>query len=169
MAALPISLRRELEQEYKRQQSESIARPSIPKFVHTEPSVVPNLAKGASTSKTERLVKQPQDLKTADRQTLLTNLWCGSPPKWVPLFKEFKLAGKCSWFYLRSVDGILLSAKRICPLCARVWYFSYFVESWTLTLQCSLWLPLFENVEVSVLEKTWCFRFALQNSTLCVF
>jgi hypothetical protein len=95
MAALPISLRRELEQEYKRQQSESIARPSIPKFVHTEPSVVPNLAKGASTSKTERLVKQPQDLKTADRQTLLTNLWCGSPPKWVPLFKEFKLAGKC--------------------------------------------------------------------------
>lgn len=93
MAALPISLRRELEQEYKRQQSESMARPSVPKFVHTEPSVVPNLAKGASTSKSEQLVKQPQDLKTADRQTLLTNLWCGSPPKWVPLFKEFKLAG----------------------------------------------------------------------------
>lgn len=81
MAALPLSMRRELEREYKRQvkkpdglptpKPKSEVKPKFPRVPMSEPQIP---CKGYPTS--------------------LKDLWIGSPPKWINLFKEFNGAGE---------------------------------------------------------------------------
>ena len=82
IAALPLSLRRELEQEYKRQQVKKPNKQPVPKFkseeseVHRDP------------------VSEPRIQRDGGYPTSLEDLWLGSPPKWVKLFKDYKGPGE---------------------------------------------------------------------------
>jgi hypothetical protein len=81
MEALPLAMRRELEQEYKRQRPDWRQRPQVPKPLKVK----------QQASKSARK-KQAIELAPLD------DLWLGSPPKWVTLFKGTKVAGECAAF-----------------------------------------------------------------------
>lgn len=95
MEALPLAMRRELEQEYKRQRPDGRPRPQLPKPLKVKQQASKS-ARSLSTcvqdshgpSSSESAVK-----KQAIELALLDDLWLGSPPKWVTLFKGTKVAG----------------------------------------------------------------------------
>lgn len=79
MAALPLSLRRELEREYKRQQVKKPSKQPVPKFKsEKEPEVLKDP------------VSEPRMQRGDGLPTSLEDLWFGSPPKWLKLFKNYK-------------------------------------------------------------------------------
>lgn len=87
MAALPLSMRRELEREYKRQQVKEPQRVPAPKPKSEEESKV---LRGP--------VGEPKMQRDGGYPTSLKHLWIGSPPKWVHLFKNYKGAGESPRF-----------------------------------------------------------------------
>ena len=83
MAALPLSLRRELEREYKRQQVKKPSKQPVPKFKsEKEPEVLKDP------------VSEPRMQRGDGLPTSLEDLWFGSPPKWLKLFKNYKGPGE---------------------------------------------------------------------------
>lgn len=82
MAALPLSMRRELEQEYKRQKVNPDGMPAPkPKSVEK-----PKVLRGSAD--------EPPMQRDGGLPTSLKDLWIGSPPKWVNLFKDYKCASE---------------------------------------------------------------------------
>lgn len=93
MAALPLSLRRELEHEYKQQQSDSRPRPPVSKSVmKEEPQVAPHVVEVRTSASEPSLIEQ-NVFQNANDLTQLQDLWLGSPPKWVRLFEKLKAGG----------------------------------------------------------------------------
>ncbi|KAH9564768.1 hypothetical protein CY35_04G041900 [Sphagnum magellanicum] len=95
MEALPLAMRRELEQEYKRQRPDGRQRPQVPKPLKVKQqasksarSLSACVQDSHGPSSSESAVK-----KQAIELAPLDDLWLGSPPKWVTLFKGTKVAG----------------------------------------------------------------------------
>jgi len=86
MAALPLSMRRELELEYKRQ----VKKPDRLTASKPKSEVESKVPRGP--------VGEPQIKCNGGYPTSLKDLWIGSPPKWVNLFKDYRGAGESPHF-----------------------------------------------------------------------